>query len=157
MKKTTIIIIAAVTVIFGVLIGAGAGVGITLLSSPEYALQKMQKDIEENGMDALEYYLTGEALEFWDTIETVTDNSLLNSLLSIFNFDNNLSVLKSELAEVVWTFDRIENKRKDSADVFLDFNYDDRLIGEIEFRMTKTDGEWMISKIEFPRFDEFNW
>lgn len=155
--KKRIIIIAVAAVLAGTVVGIGAGVGITLLSSPEFALQKMQRDIEENGMEALEAYLTGDALEFWDTVETITDNSLINSLLSIFNFDNNLSVLKSVPDEVIWTFDRIENKQKDSADVFLDFNYEDRLIGEIEFRMTKTDGNWMISKIEFPIFDEINW
>lgn len=155
--KKSVVIIAIAAVLSITLIGVGTGFCLTVFSSPEYALQQLQKDIEEDGMSALEAYLTGDAMEFWDTIETVTDNSFINSLLSIFNMDNNLSVLKSELDEVIWTFNRIENKTRESADVFLDFNYDDRLVGEIEFRMTKTDGEWMISKIEFPIFDQFNW
>lgn len=156
MKKIVAVVIAVV-VVAGALTGIGAGVGISLFSSPEYALKNIQKDIAENGMDALEFYLTGEALEFRNSVESITDNSLLNSLLSIFDMDNGLSVLKSELDEVVWTFDRIENKRDDSAQVFLGFNYDDSLVGEIEFTMTKTDGEWLISKIEFPIFEKFEW
>ncbi len=155
--KKTVVIAAVVTVLLGSIIGIGAGVGISIFSSPEYALKNMQKDIEENGMEALEFYLTGEALDFWESVETVTDNSLIRSILSILDMDNGLSVLKSELDEVVWTFDRMDNKRDDSVDVFLDFNYDDSIIGEIEFRMSEIEGEWLISKIEFPVFDKLEW
>ena len=155
--KKTIVIALIVTVMTGSLIGIGAGVGISVFNSPEYALKNMQKDIEENGMDVLEFYMTGDALDFWNSVESITDNSLLNSIFSALDMNNGLSVLKSELDEIVWTFDRMENKRDDSVDVFLDFNYNDSITGELEFRMSEIDGEWLISKIEFPVFEKLEW
>ncbi len=155
--KKTLILAAAVIVLAGLIIGVGTGTAVTIFSSPEYALKQIEKDVSENGIDALEFYLTGDALSVWDTVSSVTDSSLLNSLLSILDTENTFGMLKSEFNEIQWTFDRIENKRKDSADVFLDFNYDDRFTGELEFRMTKTDGQWLISDLEFPVFEKTEW
>ena len=151
MKKALYIVIPIIVIVLSI----GIYFGASVLDSPEYALMQIGKDVEESGVDGLTPHLTGEAQETVSAITSITENKLVNSILTFLGKDDYTSILKSNLQDVEWSLVNIL-KGDNKADVVLGFNYNEKLIGEIEFNMIKDDGEWKISGLEQPKFTEIN-
>ena len=152
MKKTWIIIGAIVGLLAVVIVCAG----VYFSNTPEYALLKMARAVEQDGMEGLRPYLTEETQEKVDEISAIAESELVNSIMGLFNQNDYVGVLKSELQEVQWDVADIM-KGKNNAAVILGFNYDDKLIGTIEISMIRKGGDWKIDGLHFPEFDEINW
>lgn len=151
--KKAIIISASIVLLLAVIAG---GIGIYIINTPEYALKAMIDDVDTSGMDGLEPHLTGNAKETLDTVSSLTENKLFNTIMGFVNQNDYVSVLKSEIQEIQWGVKDVL-KSKENATVILSFNYENKLIGTIEISMTKEDAEWKIDGIEFPEFAEINW
>lgn len=152
MKKTVLIIVSIVTLIVAIIIGGG----IYIVNTPEYAIKKMIKDVNDSGLEGLYPYLTDEAKETIDTVSSITDNNIVNSIIGLVSQSEYINVLKSEIQEIQWEVKDVL-KSKESATVILSFNYKDKLIGTIELSMIREDGDWRIDELAFPKFDEINW
>lgn len=152
MKKTILITISVVVLISTMIVGSG----FYVTSTPEYALKEMIDDVHDSGMDGLYPYLTGKARTTIDTISSVADNNIFNTILSFISQSEYVNVLKSEIQEIQWSVSDVL-KSKENASVILSFNYDDKLVGTIELSMVREDGEWKIDELEFPEFDKINW
>ena len=151
MKKVLYIVIPILVIVLSV----GIYFGISVINSPEYALMQIANDIEESGVDGLMPHLTEEAQETVSAISSITENKIINSILSIIGNDDYVGVLKSHLKNVEWTLDDILVGDK-KADVVLGFNYNKKLIGTIEIKMIQDNGEWKVSGLDMPRFTEIN-
>ena len=152
MKKALLITISIVAL----LAATSIGMGVYVTNTPEYALKEMIDDVNASGMDGLYPHLTGEARATIDTVASVTENSIFNTIVGFISQSEYVGVLKSEIQEIQWEVDDVL-KSKDNASVILSFNYDDKLVGSIELSMVKEDGEWKIDGLEFPEFDKINW
>ena len=151
--KKKLIIIGASVVVLAI---AAVGVFHYFRQTPEYVLMKISSDIKESGIDGLRPHLTEEAREKVDAITAITENKLLNTIVSFLDKKDYVGVLKSEIQVVQWELEDIM-KGKNNADVLLAFNYDDRLIGTIEISMVKCSDGWKIAGLEMPQFKEINW
>jgi hypothetical protein len=147
MKKRKIII-AAVSVVLCLLIT----VCVAILSSPEYALLKISKDVKKSGIEGLEPHLTEKARIVVHSIDAVSDSKLVDSILTAIGKTNAAGVLKEHINEVEWKLKDIL-KGKKQATAILEFNYKNLLIGTIEINMERDDG-WKISGIELPKFEK---
>ena len=81
MKKAIII---SVYIVLLLVIIAG-GIGIYIVNTPEYALKTMIDDVGTYGMEGLEPHLTGNAKETLDTVSSLTENELFNTILDFIN------------------------------------------------------------------------
>ena len=149
MKKVRNIIICVIILILGI----GVCTGVSVVRSPEYALMNIAKDVRTDGIDGLMPYLTGEAEDVVTAITSIAENKFLNTILSAFNKDDYVGILKSNIKKVSWEIDDILKGNK-QANIVLAFNYEDKLVGTIEVSMVREDDEWKISGIEMPKFDK---
>ncbi len=152
MKKTILIIVSIVALIAAILIG----VGVYIVNTPEYALAEMLGDVNDSGMEGLYPHLTDKARETVDAISSVTENSILNSIIGYISQSEYISVLKSEMQEIQWNVNDIL-KSKENALVILSFNYKDKLVGTIELSMIREAGAWKIDGVKLPKFDKISW
>ena len=125
---------------------------VSITNSPEYALMQIANDIKELGVDGLTPHLTEEAQKMVSTIKSITENKFVYSILSIFNEEDYVGVLKSNLKDIEWTVDNV-SKSKEKADVVLRFNYNNKLIGTLGIDMIQEEGKWKICAIELPDFE----
>ncbi len=151
MKKVLYTAIPILVIVLSVVIYFG----ISVINSPEYALMKIANDVEESGVDGLMPHLTEEAQETVSAITSITENKLVNSILTFLGKDDCTGILKSNLQDVEWSLDNVL-EGNNRADVVLGFNYNEKLIGTIEINMIKDNGEWKISGLEPPKFTEIN-
>ena len=151
--KKALIIIGSIIAVFAIIITC---VGFYFVQTPEYALMKMYKDIKESGIDGLRPHLTEEAQETFDTVSAITDNKLVSSIIGLFDKNDYVSILKSEIKTVQWDVEDIL-KSSNNAAVILAFNYDDRLIGTIEVSVVRSEDGWKIDGLELPKFDKIDW
>lgn len=151
MKKARYIIIPILVIVLSI----GIYFGISKLNSPEYALMQVANDIEESGIDGLMPHLTDEAQETVSAITSITENKMVNSILTFLGKEDYTSILKSNLKDIEWTLDDVLESTN-RANVVLGFNYNEKLIGTIEINMIKEDGDWKISGLELPKFTEIN-
>lgn len=149
MKKALYIVISILVIV----LSAGIYLGVSVINSPEYALMRIANDIQESGVNGLMTHLTDEAQEMVSAITSITENKTVNSILSLLCKDDYVSILKSNLKDVEWSFDDVL-EGTDRADVVLGFNYNEKLIGTIEINMIKEDGDWKINGISYPIFDK---
>ena len=152
MKKTWLIIGAVVAALAIVV----ACLGIYLVRTPEYALLKISKDVKDSGVDGLRPHLTQGARETLDTITSIAENKLVGALMGMIGDGGYVSVLKTELQQIQWGLNDII-KGDDKAEVILDFNYDERLVGTIAITMIRESEGWKISGLELPKFDRIDW
>lgn len=152
MKKTLGVLVAIMLI--GAIACGGAFAIIT--NSPQYALKIMIDEVTEFGLKGLMPHLTGEAQDVIDSVAQVSDNTIINTIMGTLNIDNYVSILKSKISEIDWSIGNIL-RNKERANVYLNFNYNDKLVGEIELDMIQNDGEWKISTVGFPVFDKINW
>lgn len=150
MKKVLYFVVPIIIIIISV----GVYFGISIVNSPEYALMQIAKDVEESGVDGLMPHLTEEAQETVLAITSITENKLVNSILNFLGKDDYTGILKSNLQDVEWSLDNVL-EGDNRADVILEFNYNEKLIGTIEINMIKEDA-WKISGLELPKFTEIN-
>lgn len=172
MKKVLTVI--AVILVLAVLLGGGALWAV--LNSPQYALAQIAEDVQRDGLDGLDPHLTNDARETLDKVENIKEkitslpqelsekNKILGLILSAVDVgsyvedyvDNYVGELTSKLEDMQWSLgDVLTNYKK--AVVTLNFNYEGEITGSIDLKMVRTDGEWKISGIGLPSFDEFTW
>lgn len=151
MKTVKIILI----ILLALLIGGSAVTGVLVLQSPHYALYKISKDVKAQGIDGLTPHLTGDAKTTVDRIQTVTQNPLLNSIISAITGEDALSVLKANAKDIAFSLEDVEN-HKGQAHVTLRFQYKETLAGTIELDMKKVDGDWKIYQLHLPDLNEIH-
>jgi hypothetical protein len=151
MKKVRNIIICILVLVLGI----GVCLGVLVVRSPEYALMNIAKDIRTDGIDGLMPHLTGKAEDTVTTITSIAENRFVNTILSAFNKDDYVVILKSNIKKVNWEIDDILKGNK-QANIVLAFNYEDKLVGTIKVSMVREDDEWKISGIEMPEFKKVN-
>lgn len=147
MKKAILIIVAVVAVLAIAL----TCVSIYFVNTPEYTLMKMQKSVQEEGLEGLMPYLTEDAKTTLGTMGSLVDNNLVGSLMGLLGQEDYLGTLKSELESVQWELNDIL-KSKNKATVTLNFQYDTKLAGTLEFVMIRQDG-WKIDELKMPDFE----
>lgn len=151
--KKALLIIGVIVAVLAIVISC---LGIYVVSTPEYALMKIAKDVKASGMDGLRLHLTEKAQEKLDTVTSLADNKLVGALMGLLGNNDYVSVLKTEMQQVQWELDDII-KSDDNAEVILGFNYDDRLVGTIAISMIHNDEGWKIDGLELPKFDRIDW
>lgn len=151
--KKTILIFCSVVLLLAVVVG---GLSLYIVNTPEYALKNIIEDVNDSGMEGLIPHLTGKAKDTLNTVSSVAESDLFNTIMGFINQNDYIGVLKSEIQEIHWGVDDVLKSRENAA-VILSFNYKDKLIGTIEISMIREEGEWKIDSIEFPEFDEINW
>lgn len=151
--KRTLIITISITILFIITITC---VGVYFIHTPEYTLVKIIKDVNESGIDGLQSYLTEEAQKTVDMVSAITESEFTSSIMGLFNKNDYISILKSEIQEIQWDIEDIMKSNK-NAIVILAFNYDSRLIGTIEIFMIHGEDGWKIDSLGFPKFDQVNW
>lgn len=149
MKKMFIVLAVLVTLVSVV----SGFVVVNILNSPEYALKQIVDDVRESGVKGLKPHLTGEAKKAFDYIIGISDNSILNSVISAFGIDEYTDILISEMSEINWSLDDVL-RNSDKANIYLGFNYKDKLIGTIVLTMIHEDNSWKICEVGFPSFDK---
>ena len=152
MKKAILITISVLVLIATMI----TGIGFYVTSTPEYALKETIDDVRDSGIEGLYPHLTDKARTTIDTVSSVMDNNIFNTILGFIDQNEYVSVLKSEIQEIQWNLSDVL-KSKENASVILSFNYDDKLAGTIELSMIREEGEWKIDELEFPEFDKINW
>lgn len=143
----SIVAVVAVTITF---------VGSYVINTPEYALMEIIEDVNASGIDGLRPHLTEDAQKAVDTVSSVAGSKFVGSIMQLFNKDDYVSILKSEIQEIQWDVEDIM-KSSDNAAVILSFNYDNRLAGTIEISMIRSEDGWKIDSLKLPEFDEINW
>lgn len=151
--KKALIIIGSIFAVFAIIITC---IGFYFIQTPEYALMKICKDIKASGIDGLRPHLTEDAQKAVDTVSAITDNKLVSSIIGLFDKNDYISILKSEIQAVQWDVKDIM-KSSDNAAVILAFNYDNRLIGTIEISMVHSTDGWKIDGLELPKLEEINY
>ena len=151
MKKTIVILIIALLVL-ALAVGAAA---MLFLTSPQYAMIQILKDVNAGGMDGLKPHLTGDAAALMEKVTTITENPLLSKVMGLFVKSEYLDVLKSELQNVTWNVEDVMKSSK-RAQVMLSFNYQDEITGTINVSMIRTEDGWKIDGVNSPKIDGFN-
>lgn len=152
MKK----ILIALAILTALVSTIGSFVVISVLNSPEYALKQIIADVKESGEKGLKPHLTGEVEEVFDYITGISDNIILKSVISTLGVDEYTDMLKSELSEIDWSMGDVL-KNNDKANIYLEFDYKDKLTGTVILTMIREDNSWKICKVEFPSFDKIDW
>lgn len=152
MKKSLKVFVSVIVLL---LLGA-IGLGFYFKTTPEYALMNIYQDINKSGIEGLYLHLTGEAKDTVETITEVTENRFVNSIMGLFDKNDYMGVLKSEIQNIEWDVEGIL-KNKKSATVMLDFNYEDKLTGNIQFSMLREKNGWKINELKFPKINDINW
>ncbi len=150
LKKVAVIIIVIISIVSIIAVLGG----IYFVNTPEYALMKMIDDIEKDGLNGLNPYLTGDAEKAVNAITEISENKLVNSIIEVFDRENKVSILKEKIQETHWEVDDIL-KSNDKATVIVAFNYNDEMVGTIKLNLIRNDG-WKIDSLDFPKFDEIN-
>lgn len=156
MSAKRMIIVTAIfsaVIVFGTSIGMV--IGVAIFKSPEYTLAQIKKDIEEYGLDGLEPYLVEDAKKTWDSVEEISDNTILSSLFAFLEIKDYISLIKTEIHEVEWTAGDFL-KSSDKCSVSIGFNYKDKLVGKTTVTMSKIDGSWYISHFTFPDIEKID-
>ena len=149
MKKGGIIALVIILIIATV----GGILLMNFLNSPEYALMKIGKDIEAQGIDGIYPHLTEEGQQAIDQINAVADNKIVGALVSLLGLEDDIAIFKEKLSMMKWEVEDIM-KSKTNAQVILDFQYSEQIEGTVEISMIKQDKEWKIDGIEMPQFDK---
>lgn len=150
--KNAVLIISSITLLLALVVG---GFGLYIVGTPEYALRIILEDVNAFGIEGLDAHLTGKAKAALDTLSSVTESSLFNTIMGFVNQSKYIGVLKSEIQEIHWEVGDILRGTEHAA-VILHFNYQDALIGTIEISMIREEGEWKIDDIEFPEFTKIS-
>ena len=134
----------------------GIGLGVYITNTPEYALKEIFDDVNTSGIEGLYPHLTDEASATINTVSSVVDNNIFNTIVGFINQSEYADVMKSEIREIKWSVSDIL-KGNEHASVILSFSYDDNVVGIIELSMIREDGEWKIDGLKFPKFNKINW
>lgn len=151
--KKILLIISSIIALVAIAITC---IGIHVVKTPEYALMEIIEDVNASGIDGLRPHLTEDAQETFDMVSSVTESKFVSSILWLFNENDYVSVLKSEIQSIQWEVRDIM-KSNDNAVVILAFNYNNRLVGTIEISMIHSKEGWKIDSFNFPEFDDINW
>ncbi len=145
MKKFLVVLVIVA------LLGGGAWFWIS--RTPEYAMKQMISDVKEQGIDGLYPHLTEDAQETVNRVAAISENQLLSSIIGLFTDTDYVSVLKAEMQTVAWEVQEIEKSKK-SATVIVGFDYLQKLVGTMELKLLRLDGEWKIDSLSFPDFEK---
>ena len=152
MKKNRWKVVVTVLLLLAVV---GTAAVFAVRGSPEYALWTMAKDVRADGFEGLKPHLTGDALELAEKLDGISqgkDSKVMDALFSVLDLDGIVQTLKDELTQIRWSLDDVERSAH-TAEFSLDFNYDNKLTGEVELDMIRENGVWKISDIEISDLD----
>lgn len=143
MKKRRWKAVAAVLLLVA---AVGTAAFFALRSSPAYALLLVAGDVKEAGVEGLKPHLTGDALELVEKLDGAKDNKVMDAISSILDADWVTERLQDQLTQIQWELDDMQ-RHKGRAEITLEFNYRDRLTGDVEIDMIRENGCWKISGI----------
>ena len=123
-------------------------------NSPEYALAMICAEMKESGFDAVLPHLTDAAYGKVEPIIRISNNRLVQSVMSLFSANEYASVLIDKASNINWSIgDVLKNHRK--ASVTIEFNYNDTIIGAIDIELLKIDSNWRINDLYNLTFEKF--
>ena len=122
--------------------------------SPEYVLENAIKDIKAAGIEGLKPYLTAQALNKIEKVQTVSDEINMFSAFVTGNYSMT-KMLITKMADCDYTIVDVL-KGSESAKGIVRFKYEDSMDGTVELTMIKEDKEWKIDKFEMPSFDKID-
>lgn len=117
-----------------------------VLNLPEYALGTMMKEVKQDGVSAIEPYLTDGMLSLFQTAQAIAENPLMKYLITTDYGAQVLNVLDDVSLE--WKLESIARSRE-SAVAFLNLT-SDSFSGSMCIDMVREDGQWLICDISIP-------
>lgn len=123
--------------------------------SPEYALNKAFGDMRKSGLDGLKKHLTSNALKTVEKFDSVSGRPEIALVTTSLIGGSAMSVFLEKLSECDWEIKDVA-KGDDTAKANVGFNYEDKMVGEIEFTMVKEDKIWKIDNLKTPKFDKLS-
>ena len=110
---------------------------------PEYTLHSMMKSIKQDGITAIEPYLTDNMLLIYQGARVVTENPFLQSLIPTDYASQFFDIMSDVSLE--WEFEGVERTRS-TAVATLNVICDS-FSGLIDLDMVRVDKQWLISNI----------
>ena len=146
MKKKTALSLVAVLVV----LAAGGIFAWTKLTSAEYTLNQIVKELNETGLKALEPHLTGGAQSAYQAVTSVTGNPIVQALANTGLGEKATNALSG--SKLTWKLKDIKHG-KGTASVTLTVSNGGGFEEDVDIDMTKVDGKWMISDLSIPVTD----
>lgn len=143
MKKTLIILVAIVT-LMGLVAG---GVYYYVTNLPQYALQQMVKEVEENGISAIEPHLTSSMKKMYQTVSKIAQNPLVK-LVAKSDLGAKFLSLLDQGKELTWNL-RDVKRGNGTTDISLSVT-DGKYSGSIDVNMVFENGKWYIQDVSIP-------
>ncbi len=158
MKYLKKFLLSILIVILAAVVIAGGTLTLRFFNSPEYALMQTVKDIQENGITALNAHCTEEFSNKLEKAFDFTGSGLIGSLIFLFtDTDKILEAVRENADKIEWSVSDII-KSKNKATAVIGFDYDNgSVIGTLDIDMIKDGKQWKISDIDYPEFEHFEW
>lgn len=150
--KRLLKVLAVVILISGI---AAGGFFFYKTTTPEYALLRTIQDVDKNGYDGLKEHLSEKALDKVNSIETLSDQTGLSSLIDKLTHDNTAGFLKDKMSEITWTVENVQ-KSNDQANAVIRFSYDEKVYGTIQIIMLRDGVTWKIDSFRCPRVTDIS-
>lgn len=146
MRKKWIIIL----MILMLLVGSALFIYKRWISSPEYAVLKIVKDVRERELDGLLPHLTDDAAEKVNSVMAVAQNPIVSGIASLLA-DDHTAVLREHLSSIEWSLEDILKGEHETI-ILLSFYYSEAISGTIRLYMIQEDNEWKIHRLDTPIF-----
>ena len=130
------------TILILIIIAGGFSVWY-ILNTPEYTLRNMMNDIKQDGITAIEPYLTDNMLVIYQGARAVTENPLLQYLISTDYASQFIDIMSD--VSLKWALEGVERARS-TAIATLNVTCDS-FCGHIDFDMVRKDRQWLISNV----------
>lgn len=147
MKKKTALILAIVLVV----LAAGGIFAWTKMTSAEYALNGIVKELNESGLKALEPHLTGGARSAYEAVTSVTGNPIVQALASTGLGEKATNALSGQ--KLTWKLKDIKHGKNTASVTLTVSSGDGKFEEDVDIDMVKENGKWMISDLSIPVTD----
>ena len=144
MKKRAKMILALILAAM-VLGGLYAGY---MLTSPQYALSSLVKEINQNGITAVEPYLTGDIQSAYSKVMEIVQNPLLGTIMSFSPSQRAIAALANGAGKIKAGYKEVKRNLKEAT---VTLAVDAEICsGEMGLEMIWEKGKWMIRDISIP-------
>lgn len=115
---------------------------------PETALKQIAQDVKENGITAIEPYLTDHAVEVYQLAKTIVQSPLSRVLAGSDKVSALYSILRAGASDLSLNLEKIE-RGEDSAEISLNAETA-AFSGKINLSMVYRENQWLIRNVSLP-------
>lgn len=141
MMKKIIAILLAVVIL--------TSAAVYVVNMPEFTLYKMSKEIKQEGLTAVESYLTDDLKPMFQTVVMLSSQPWLAGLINDASTQELLSILSSEAA-MTWKLGEVRRGSK-TASVLVEVD-SAAFAAQIGLELVREDGKWLINGFTLPSF-----